>query len=194
MLVFVLSVSIGFCLAGCGADRTVSFDPAFSEANRNERAENENDETGQEESIKKEQDIFVYVCGEVVTPGVYCLKEGSRVSDALSLAGGFTDLADTSYVNLAKKLTDAEKIYFPSKDETVEMEGEFSQESAGLVNINTADVSVLCTLPGIGEAKAADIVSFRESNGFFSSCEEIMKVPGIKTGAYNKIKDLITVK
>ena len=69
-----------------------------------------------------------------------------------------------------------------------------AESAPGLVNINTADVAALCTLPGIGESRARDIISYREANGGFGACEDIMKVSGIKTAAYEKIKDKITVK
>ncbi len=69
-----------------------------------------------------------------------------------------------------------------------------SDSASGLVNINTADAAALCTLPGIGESRAQDIISYREANGGFQACEDIMKVSGIKTAAYEKIKDKITVK
>lgn len=147
-------------------------------------------------AAEPEQLLYVYVCGAVESPGVVALAPGSRVEDALKAAGGFAKEADRNGVNLADWVTDGERLYFPAEGEAEvsEAAGASAQKPAGLVNINSAGTEELCTLPGIGEARAADIISYREKNGGFESVEDIMKVPGIKTGAYGKIKDRITVK
>ena len=137
-------------------------------------------------------EIFVYVCGAVKEPGVVRLAEDSRAADALAAAGGFREDAAQDAVNLAARLTDGEKLYFPTVEEATAQASE--KTSTGLVNINTADKEALCSLPGIGEAKAEDILRYREEYGSFGSCEDIMLVPGIKTSVYNKIKEKITVK
>lgn len=146
-------------------------------------------------------ELRVYVCGAVNTPGVVTLKPGSRVEDALEAAGGFAKEADRNYVNLADWVADGQQIRFPTKEEAEKLSvnaGEAGQSPAkadsGAVNINTADVSALCTLPGIGEARAQDIITYREKNGRFETEEDIMKVSGIKTAVYEKIRDKITVK
>lgn len=137
-------------------------------------------------------EIRVYVCGAVKAPGVVSLPEGSRAEDALLAAGGFAETAWRDYVNLAERVSDGQKLYFPTLEEADFL---VEQESgSGLVNINTADVAMLCTLPGIGESRARDIIAYRETNGAFKSCEDIMKVSGIKTSVYSKISDRITVK
>lgn len=133
--------------------------------------------------------IYVYVCGAVNSPGVVVLPEGSRAEAALEAAGGLREDAKTDWVNLAAKVTDGEKLYFPTLDETPEAPD--MEEPDGLVNINTADEAALCTLSGIGESRARDILRYREENGAFQSPEDIMKVPGIKTSVYNRIKDRI---
>lgn len=137
-------------------------------------------------------EIRVYVCGAVKNPGVVSLSEGSRAEDALAAAGGFSENARRDYVNLAEWVTDGQKLYFPTLEEA---ESLIEQESGnGLVNINTADVNMLCTLPGIGESRAKDIIAYREEHGAFKSCEDIMQVSGIKNSVYSKISDMITVK
>lgn len=141
-----------------------------------------------------EDAIRVYVCGAVVNPGVVEIPQGSRVEDALKAAGGFGADAGREAVNLADWVSDGQKLYFPREGEAMEESAVRSQAAPGLVNINTADVETLCTLPGIGESRARDIISYREANGGFESCEDIMKVSGIKTAAYEKIRDKITVK
>lgn len=133
--------------------------------------------------------IFVYVCGKVKSPGVYELPYGARYADAIKAAGGATKKGNLDSLNLAQKVSDGEKIEVSSSSS---LKTSKSQES-GLININTADASLLQTLSGIGKAKAEQIVSYRESHGNFKSIEEIMKVPGIKEGAFAKIKDSITV-
>ena len=137
-------------------------------------------------------EILVHVCGAVKKPGVVRLPEDSRAADALAAAGGFRGDAAQDAVNLAARLTDGEKLYFPTEEEAAMLASE--NDTIGLVNINTADKEALCSLPGIGEAKAEDILRYREENGSFGSCEDIMLVPGIKTSVYNKIKEKITVK
>lgn len=152
-------------------------------------------QTGTDETVAEETtspEIRVYVCGAVEIPGVVALPEGSRAEDALLAAGGFSENAWRDYVNLAERVADGQKLYFPTLDEA---ENLVEQKTAdGLVNINTADVATLCTLPGIGESRAKDIIAYREAHGSFESCEDIMKVSGIKTSVYSKISDMITVK
>ena len=141
------------------------------------------------------REIRVYVCGAVMSPGVVSLPEDSRAEDALNAAGGFAENAWREYVNLAERIEDGEKLYFPTLEEAENLAfQETGSAGSGLVNINTADAAALCTLPGIGESRANDIIAYREANGPFGSCEDIMNVSGIKTSVYNKISDKITVK
>lgn len=138
--------------------------------------------------------IFVYVCGAVVNPGVVELTEGSRAEAALEAAGGFAPDAQTDYVNLAAKVSDGEKLYFPSVSEAEALVMEEKNASEGLVNINTADAEKLCTLPGIGASRAQDIIDYRETYGAFQSKEDIMKVPGIKENAYSRLCEKIVTE
>lgn len=135
--------------------------------------------------------ISVFVCGAVKCPGVVELPEGSRVNDALEAAGGFAEDAAKEQVNLAAKVSDGEKLYFPTCEEAASAAEEKSGD--GLININTASAEELCTLPGIGASRAADIIRYREREGVFVTCEDIMKVTGIKNSVYDKIKDRIKV-
>jgi competence protein ComEA len=141
-----------------------------------------------------EPPICVYVCGAVLNPGVVQLPPGSRANDAVAMAGGFTYEADDSYVNLAAYVTDGEKIYIPTKEEAGQLQAAAEAEARGLVNINTADSQTLCTLPGIGESRARDIIAYRQEQGAFTVPEDIMLVPGIKEAAFAKIKEFIVVK
>lgn len=150
--------------------------------------------SGETASEARDTMIRVYVCGAVANPGVVEIPQGSRVEDALEAAGGFGAEAGREAVNLADWVSDGQKLYFPKEGEAVEEPQAQADSASGLVNINTADAAALCTLPGIGESRAQDIISYREANGGFGACEDIMKVSGIKTAAYEKIKDKITVK
>ena len=138
--------------------------------------------------------LYVYVCGAVKEPGVVTLPEGSRCNDALEAAGGFAENAAREAVNLAKHVKDGEQLYFPTVEEAGEIASARQALAAGLVNINTADEELLCTLPGIGEAKAKAIILYREQNGDFEAAEDIMQVPGIKENAYNQLKDFIIIQ
>ena len=146
------------------------------------------------ETINRTQMVYVYVCGAVQNPGVVEVPEGSRAEEALRLAGGMTEKADPFYVNLAEPVTDGQKLYFPTTEEAESLENATKAAEAGLVNINTASEEELCTLPGIGASRAADIVRYRERNGIFQTKEDIMKVSGIKQNAYDKLCDKITVQ
>lgn len=137
--------------------------------------------------------IYVHVCGAVNEPCVVELPVGSRGEDAVLAAGGFRADAALEAVNLAGKLEDGMQLYIPTMEEA-QTARESRQEAEGaLVDINRADAARLCTLPGIGEARAAAIIAYREANGLFGRPEDIMQVPGIKESAYEKIKDKITV-
>lgn len=178
--------------------------------------------------------IYVFVCGAVAQEGVYELPAGSRVYQAVEAAGGYAGDADTSYINQADPVTDAQKLEIPTVEEAEKLReeaalaaenrqaetdaesgsgpdgaaagyanngagqvnngaGQADDAAARLININTADEAALQTLPGIGAAKAASIVRYREANGGFSSIEEIKKVSGIGDITYENIKGCITV-
>lgn len=146
--------------------------------------------------------IYVYICGQVKHPDVYKIEEGSRVIELISIAGGFTKKAAKESINLARVLIDGEQIYIPSKREqkentlileTKEQGDNSSFENENIVNLNTATITQLMTLPGIGEAKAQSIIQYREENGEFKTIEDIMKIDGIKEGVFHKIKDRISI-
>lgn len=157
------------------------------------------------ESKETQKQIIVYVCGAVVKPGVYSLIEGSRLVDAVNVAGGFTEDAWQEGINLARTVVDAEQIYVPTKEErllgTMEVSGivtetqnlGVSSNENGKINLNTATKEQLMELPGIGEAKATSIIHYRQQNGAFSCIEDIMNISGIKESIFDRIKDFITV-
>ena len=138
--------------------------------------------------------IAVYVCGQVLHPGVVYLDEDARAVDAVEAAGGLTETADAEYINLAARIADGEKLYIPDMQEGQELRAREEEAAAGLVNINTADRERLMTLPGIGESKAQDIIAYREKHGDFVSIEELMNISGIKESLFEKIREKIVVE
>lgn len=174
------------------------------------------DEGTEKQPAELPKTCVVHICGAVRKPGVYELPEGSRVMDAVDAGGGFVEEADPNACNLAEELVDGCQIYIMTKSESHEAQESArvagiqpdsvpagnaaggkddaaGQKDTGKVNLNLADAAMLKTLPGIGDSKAAAIISFREEHGGFSSIEDIMKVSGIKQAAFDKIKDKITV-
>ena len=153
-------------------------------------------------------DFYVYLTGAVCVPGVYAVPAGSRLYEAVEMAGGFTDETDISACNLAAEVSDGVQYYFPTYAETEaaggtaayivssgqNMSGGSSAGADGRVNINTASRDELMTLPGIGGSKADAIIAYRDSNGGFSAPEDIKNVKGIGDSTYESLKDYITVK
>lgn len=134
--------------------------------------------------------IYVHVTGEVNSPGLIEIEEGSRVAGAIEAAGGATDAADLGSVNLAQVLEDGEQIVVASK---VDEQAASSGLTNGKVNINSADLTTLQTLNGVGPAKAAKIISYREANGRFKKVDELTNVSGIGETLFAQIKDQICV-
>jgi competence protein ComEA len=147
-----------------------------------------------------EQPIVVQIAGAVPRPGVYALAQGSRVQDAISAAGGFLAEADKSGINLARALDDGEQLEVPYAEGASPVLGTplpastESASSAELININTASLAELDSLPGIGPTTAQKIIDYREQNGPFLAKEDIINVSGIGPGTFERIKDLITVE
>ena len=192
MAVFITALS----LCGCTKDTVIGFEggemaeEVIDAAIPDTEGNTEPNDAAEEDPAN----ICVFVCGAVMNPGVVELPAGSRVADALEKAGGFSEYADTSYVNLASLLTDGQKVYFPEEGENAPEHGEKEQPGQsvdGKININTADRETLCSLPGIGAAKAEAIIAYREEKGAFSDPGDIMNVSGIGESLYEKIKDLI---
>lgn len=161
--------------------------------------------------------IFIHVCGEVASPGVYELDEGSRLYQAVEAAGGLTEEADKDFLNMAQTLADGMQLRVPDQAEAEELRAAGRTGDVGnagdngnsgnaggrpdgppaaadhRVNLNTATKEELMTLAGIGEARAEAILAYRQEAGGFQTIEDIMKVSGIKEAAFQKIKEDITV-
>lgn len=154
-----------------------------------------------DEATSSADDVCVDVEGAVANPGVYTLASGSRIADAVELAGGLTDDAARASVNLAELLVDGTQIYIPSTAESADGSAASSGSSGstasgdddGKININTASAEELQELSGIGEVLSEAIVAYREENGAFASIEDIQNVSGIGEARYESIKDAICV-
>ena len=192
------------------------------DTDQNRKAEPSAGSTGRTElsdaSLEEAKTLVVHICGAVSAPGVYELPAGSRIIDAVEAGGGFLPEADEACCNLAEEIVDGCQIYIMTKSESC-ADGQTEKKAGiqtspdsdmqttdrnvrsnsapalenGLVNLNTADVAALMTLPGIGESRAKAIISYREQHGAFAKIEDIMKISGIKQAAFSKIKDKITV-
>jgi competence protein ComEA len=143
--------------------------------------------------------LRVYVSGAVHQPDVYTLEPDSIVKDALVAAGGPTDEADLDRINLAQPVADGQQIYVPRLDEenppVQPPSGQRSQPIIAVkININTADLTSLESLPGIGPALAQRILDYRQANGPFGRIEEIMDVSGIGPATFEGMRDLITTE
>ncbi len=149
--------------------------------------------------------IKVYICGEVNYPEVYEIENGKRITDLLDMAGGASEGADLTTVNLAQKVVDGQRIYIPSKEEVenggyaLSMQDNNLNSGTGdifstmVVNINSASLGELQSLPGIGPITAQYIIDYRNKSGPFRSKEELKKVTGIGEKKYEKIKDAISI-
>ncbi|EQA5416767.1 helix-hairpin-helix domain-containing protein [Enterococcus faecalis] len=144
--------------------------------------------------------IYVDIKGAVKVPGIYQLKNQQRIWDALALAGGVSEEADTTQVNYAQKVKDQMIIYVPKKGEPVPQSLETLQESAPAqqnqeekINLNTATEAELQTISGIGAKKAQEIIRFRDEQGPFKTVEELKNVPGIGEKTVERLKDMLTV-
>ena len=141
--------------------------------------------------------IYIHICGEVKKPGVYTFDKEPRMVEVVERAGGFTKKARQDCVNMAEAVADGTQLVIEavgnqSKGEETEQRT-FDNADSNKVNINTASKEELMTLSGIGESKATQILSYRESNGKFEKIEDIMNISGIKDGIFSKIRDYITV-
>jgi competence protein ComEA len=189
-LYVLLGVMAGFVLAGvliyvsrAPAGETIILQPAPTEA-----------------------PIAVHVIGAVPRPGLYEFSEGARVQDAIDAAGGLLASANPNGLNLAALLEDGQQLDVPYSDgqspaepaaNTFDLPSGTSDSSdnsdSELIDINTASLEELDTLPGIGPTTAQKIIDYREENGPFSVIEDIQNVSGIGPATFENIKDLITV-
>ena len=183
----------------CGCTEKTEYEVG-SNLDNSEASEEEMGDTDKNASTSESVDfssiantICVYVCGNVANPGVYDMKEGSRVYEAIEAAGGIVGEIDVTHINMAQKLSDGQQI-------TVTEDGLAQQASSGgtsggsaKVNINTASADELMTLSGIGESRAEAIIDYRTRYGNFESVDELMNISGIGEKMLAKIIDNIEI-
>ncbi len=163
------------------------------------------DETAAETTADRESPsdalIYVYISGAVKSPGVYPVKEGTRIFSLIEMAGGFTKKARRDCLNQAEPVSDGQTVHVMSKREYQRSKSQSGQtgdetprEAADKkININTASEQELMTLPGIGQVKAAAIMEYREKNGNFTDVEKIKDVSGIGDSTFSKLEGMITI-
>lgn len=209
-----MSLAVMILLAGCGEkDAQFLSDIRSEEVQMQEATEVVSEEVPIQDSdteveTQETGKCYVHICGAVEQPGVYPVDRNARIYEVIVLAGGFREDACTDYLNQAAGVTDGSQIRVPTLEEakahgeqgfgeggilTDTLDGEAAATANTLVNLNTATAEQLCTLPGIGSAKAAGIIAYREQTGGFHSIEELLQVDGIKTGTFEKLKDRIRV-
>ena len=181
--------------AGVGASRAGNFDVSVQSVEST-------DASMTSSSSANDAYICIYVAGSVVNPGVYNLAEGSRVYEAIEMAGGAAPGADLTSINLAKPLTDSEMVYVPAEGEApsasyaagaAPTSAAGGAQGSGPVNINTASVEELKTLNGIGDSLAQAIVDDRERNGPFTSVDDLVRVSGIGAKTLARFADKVCV-
>lgn len=172
---------------------------------------------------KEKKELAVDIKGEIINPGIYHLKEGSRVTDVIEKAGGLTEKANTTVINLSKKIIDEMVIIIYSNEEVKDFQKTKEKEQllqekciqkeenalkndacinsadtttnkpTGKISLNQATKEELMTLPGIGDAKAEDIINYRTNNNGFKTLEELKNIKGIGDSIFDKIKEIITL-
>lgn len=207
-VIFILMLCAS--LAGCAGREAPGGDLLLSETEDVEKAQESSGsmtedtdgaEQGNGQAGAQEPLIYVQVSGAVNEPGVYALPQGSRVFQAIELAGGVNGEADVQSMNQARPLADGEMICILTAKEAAQAAeaqevsgGEDQPVDDGKVNLNTATKEELMQLPGIGAAKAERILAWREENGSFAQIEDLMKIEGIKEGVFSKVEDCVKVQ
>ena len=207
-MLVVIAAASGLAMASFGGSTgSVSFERSDGSGTSVEREAEDapsDDADGSSKKSSSAAEVYVDVDGAVASPGVYRLKEGARVSQAIDAAGGLTTEADVTGLNRASKVADGQKIYVPTVGEqqaaAVTSGADIGASptsgagaSSGLVNINTANAAELQTLSGIGPSMAQSIIDERTQNGAFASVDDLMRVSGIGEKKLAKIKDCICV-
>lgn len=186
-------------------DKLSSKEEVYVLTDENNTLEDNQSSNEEIEELKKEdnidnKEITVYISGEVKKAGIVILKSGDRLATAVEKLGGTTNKADLNKVNLAMKVEDEQHYIIPKIGEEVSEESvevtnkEVSSQESSKININTATIEELDTLPGVGEATANKIVNHRSENGEFKTVEEIKNVNGIGDKKFENIKELICTK
>lgn len=187
--IFIFFIICCGCLVGCREEELVL--TAREEKTKPQESQTEEDApVDNPDTEKTSQYIYVYVCGHVNQPGVYAVLADARICDALEQAGGVTSDAMPEKLPQAEHMVDGQTLYVPGEGDELSVDVEDGDDR---IDLNSADKEQLMTLPGIGESKADLILQYRKEHGAFKQIEDLMDIPGIKEGVFNKIKERIKV-
>ena len=207
------AIVIGLCaIAGVKifeSEGNARYEIAQSEDIQKESTDSkQSNDTSQNTNNSPTTEVTVYISGAVKTEGVVTMSSEDRLSDAIKVMGGIVEGADMNAINLAEKLVDGKHYVIPKQGEQIPVDvnagggstsgatqtsGGNAQGQGGLVNINTATLEQLDTLPGVGEATANKIITYREENGGFKSIEDLKNVKGIGEKKFEDMKSSICV-
>ena len=210
----ILSLGIYFVYSKTDETQIFSYEDGI-EKTQDENNKSENIELNNK--IEEKNKIVIHISGSIANEGILELDENSRISNAIEKAGGLTEGADLTQINLSFVLSDGMKVYIPNiKDKENDNKNEdktniYITKESGVntimensennnqignmkININTADINELDKLPGIGDSTAQKIIEYRNENGKFNSVDDIKNVKGIGDSKFEKIKEFITIK
>lgn len=204
VLCIVVVILIGSSLVkslGLFSSASLEINPKTSTNSESAASGEENKQDSAESDKNSQSEIMIHVAGAVNKPGVYTLPENSRVQDAIDLAGGFATNAQQALLNCARMVSDGEQIVVPSIEETAVQkatDGSAATPAPGTsasqkVNINTATLEELDSLPGIGESTAQKILDDRSTHGSFKTIEDLKRVSGIGDKKFENLVEYICV-